>query len=107
MKRKAYKTLLVLVLTVCIALALPTLAASADNVGEFTQGENIGYIQIYSLMNLSISGCNLHAGGLAPGLTMSWDEHTVYLSGTPQSSASSRQKRLRRRASCSANHQAS
>ena len=95
MKRKAYKTLLVLVLTVCIALALPTLAASADNVGEFTQGENIGYIQIYSLMNLSISGCNLHAGGLAPGLTMSWDEHTVYLSGTPQSSASSRQKRLR------------
>ena len=86
MKRKAYKTLLVLVLTVCIALALPTLAASADNVGEFTQGENIGYIQIYSLMNLSITGCNLHAGGLAPGLTMSWDEHTVYLSGTPQSS---------------------
>ena len=84
MKKKAYKTLLVLVLTVCIAMALPALTASADNVGDFTLGENIGYIQVYSMTNLAITGCNLRSGGLAPGLTMSWDEHSVYLSGTPQ-----------------------
>ncbi len=84
MKKKAYQTLVVLMLTVCIALALPALAASADDIGNFTLGENIGYIQIYSLQSLTITGCNLHAGGIAPGLTMSWDAHSVYLSGTPQ-----------------------
>jgi hypothetical protein len=36
MKKQSFKIFLILVLTVCIAMALPGLSAAADYLGEFT-----------------------------------------------------------------------
>ena len=48
MKRSTFRLVLTLALMVCIAMALPGLSASADYVGSYSVGQNIGSVQVFS-----------------------------------------------------------
>ena len=82
MKKQTLKWMLVLVLIVCFAAALPGLSAAADNIGDLTVGEDIGTMLIYA-SPLEIESCNLTSGGLPNGLKLYWDATSVYLTGKP------------------------
>lgn len=82
MKRKTLKLLLSLTLVLCMALALPGLSAAADYVNSFEAGKDIGSIQVFS-SNLVIKSYEKYAGSLPAGLSLSWDDHGIYMAGTP------------------------
>ncbi len=82
MKKQTLKWMLVLVLIVCIAAALPGLSAAADNIGNFTVGQDIGTMLIYT-SPLTIEDCVAVSGGLPRGLKMYWDANSIYLTGQP------------------------
>ena len=42
MKNPRYRVILILALALCIAFALPGMSASAENVGSFTVGQEMG-----------------------------------------------------------------
>lgn len=85
MKKTIFKTLLILTLCFCVAMALPGLSAAAENIGSFTAGEGIGTIQIYN-SSLEVTDCVLSSGGLPRGMSATWDAAGVYVSGTPETS---------------------
>ena len=87
MKKHSFQIFLILVLSVCIAMALPGLSAAADYLGEFTEGESIGTVKFYS-SSLPITDVALSSGGLPRGVQPTWNEDGVYLTGTPKTSGS-------------------
>ena len=82
MKRQTLKWVLAMALIVCVAAALPGLSAAADNLGEFTVGQDIGTLLVYA-SPLEIESCSLSSGGLPAGLKPYWDAANVYLTGQP------------------------
>ncbi len=82
MKKQTWKWMLVLVLIVCFAAALPGLSAAADNIGDLIVGQDIGTMLIYA-SPLEIESCSLVSGGLPNGLKLYWDATSVYLTGKP------------------------
>lgn len=87
MKRQTWKILMIAILSVCIAMALPGLSALAANLGEFTEGESIGTVKFYS-STLPITDVELSSGGLPRGVQPTWNEDGVYLTGTPKTTGS-------------------
>ena len=87
MKKARDRILLTLVLTVCIALLLPGMCASAENIGVYPAGEDMGWIQFYS-SGLPIINCLLYSGNLPDGVDMYWDEDGVYVFGAPETAGS-------------------
>ena len=87
MKKARNKILLVLVLAACIALALPGMCASAENIGTYPVGEEMGWIQFYS-SGLPIINCQLYSGYLPSDVEMYWDENGVYITGIPDTAGS-------------------
>ena len=87
MKRQTLKVLMVLILSVCVAMALPGLSASAENLGEFTEGVAIGTVKFYS-STLPITDVELSSGGLPRGVQPTWNEEGVFLTGTPKTAGS-------------------
>ena len=87
MKRQALKMIMVVILSVCIAMALPGLSALAANIGEFTEGESMGTVKFYS-SSLPITGVELSSGGLPRGVQPTWNEEGVFLTGTPKTAGS-------------------
>ena len=78
---------MVLILSVCVAMALPGLSASAENLGEFTEGVAIGTVKFYS-STLPITDVELSSGGLPRGVQPTWNEEGVFLTGTPKTAGS-------------------
>lgn len=87
MKRQALKMIMVVILSVCIAMALPGLSALAANIGEFTEGESMGTIKFYS-SSLEIKNAELTSGGLPRGVQYVFNEDGVYITGTPKNAGS-------------------
>ena len=87
MKRQALKMIMVVILSVCIAMALPGLSALAANIGEFTEGESMGTVKFYS-SSLPITDVELSSGGLPRGVQPTWNEEGVFLTGTPKTAGS-------------------
>ncbi len=77
-----HRTILFLVLILCICCALPGIGASADNIGIYTIGEEMGWIQFYE-SGLPITNCVLYSGSLPANVEMYWDEYGVYITGVP------------------------
>ncbi len=87
MKKARNKIILVLVLAVCIALTLPGMCASAENIGTYPVGVEMGWIQFYE-SGLPIVGCQLYSGYLPSDVEMYWDENGVYITGVPDTAGS-------------------
>ena len=87
MKKARNKILLVLVLAACIALALPGMCASAENIGTYPVGVEMGWIQFYE-SGLPIVNCQLYSGYLPSDVEMYWDENGVYITGIPDTAGS-------------------
>ena len=87
MKKTRNRLLLIFVLTVCIALALPGMCASAENIGSFPVGEEIGWIQFYA-SGLPIVNCMPYSGALPSDVEMYWDDNGVYVTGVPETAGS-------------------
>ena len=87
MKKRTLKWAVALALIVCFAAALPGLSAAADNIGEFTVGEDIGTFLVYA-SPLEIESCSLSSGGLPNGLKLYWDATSIYLTGRPGTAGS-------------------
>lgn len=87
MKRQALKMIMVVILSACIAMALPGLSALAANIGEFTEGESMGTVKFYS-SSLPITDVELSSGGLPRGVQPTWNEEGVFLTGTPKTAGS-------------------
>ena len=83
MKKRVLKIGVILILSVCIALTLPGLSASADYLGEFTEGVSIGTVKFYS-STIPVTYVELSSGGLPRGLQPTWNEDGAYLTGTPR-----------------------
>lgn len=83
MKRQALKMIMVVILSVCIAMALPGLSAMAANIGEFTEGESMGTVKFYS-SSLPIKEVVRNEGSLPSGVQPTWNEEGVFLTGTPK-----------------------
>ena len=84
MKKTTGKTLLILTLIFCIAMALPGLSAWAENIGSFTVGKSVGTIQIHN-SSLAVTDVVLSSGGLPRGMEAQFDSAGVYITGTPGS----------------------
>ncbi len=87
MKRKTLKVLIIVIVSACIAMAFPGLSASAENLGEFTEGAAIGTVKFYS-STLPITDVELSSGGLPRGVQPTWNEEGVFLTGTPKTAGS-------------------
>ncbi len=87
MKKARNRILLVLVLAACIALALPGMCASAENIGTYPVGVEMGWIQFYE-SGLPIVNCQLYSGYLPSDVEMYWDENGVYITGIPDTAGS-------------------
>ena len=79
--------LLIFALAICIALLLPGMCASAENIGSFPVGEEIGWIQFYA-SGLPITNCMPYSGALPSDVEMYWDENGVYVTGVPDTAGS-------------------
>ncbi len=84
MKKMQNRIVLTLVLTLCIACALPGLYASAESAGTFTKGVDDIYYEFYSANGLPITGVAFLSGSLPPGVAMYWDQDRAYITGVPQ-----------------------
>jgi len=87
MKKTRKRFLIVLALALCLAFALPGMAASAENIGVYPVGEEMGWIQFYS-SRLPIVNCVLNTGSLPADVEMYWDESGVYITGVPEATGS-------------------
>lgn len=87
MKKTRNRMLLIFVLAVCVALVLPGMCASAENIGSYPVGEEMGWIQFYS-SGLPIINCMPYSGSLPYDVEMYWDENGVYLTGIPDTAGS-------------------
>ena len=82
MKRSTFRLVLTLALMVCIAMALPGLSASADYVGSYSVGQNIGSVQVFSSESKIQSYTNF-AGYLPEGVSLNWNEYGIFMTGAP------------------------
>ena len=87
MKKARNRILLILVLAACIALMLPGVCASAENIGTYPVGVEMGWIQFYA-SGLPIINCVPYSGGLPSDVEMYWDENGVYITGVPDTAGS-------------------
>lgn len=87
MKKLRERVVVTLALAMCIAFALPGLCASAENIGTYPVGEEMGWITFYE-SRLPIINCVLNSGNLPANVEMYWDENGVYLTGVPETMGS-------------------
>ncbi len=73
---------LVLALCLCVALMLPGACASADNIGTYYLGEEMGWIPFYTT-GLPIISIEKTSGGLPGDVELFWDDNNLYISGVP------------------------
>ena len=83
MKKMRKRTALMLALLLCIALALPGMTASAENIGTYPVGEEMGWIEFYR-SSLPIESCILSSGYLPAGVQVIAEEYAVYITGIPE-----------------------
>ena len=83
MKEIRKRTALILALMLCVVLALPSMTASAENIGTYPVGEEMGWIQFYS-SSLPIESCILSSGYLPAGVQVIAEEYGVYITGIPE-----------------------
>ncbi|MBQ6927935.1 MAG: hypothetical protein IJQ36_06445 [Oscillospiraceae bacterium] len=77
------RTALMLALLLCVALALPGMTASAENIGTYPVGEEMGWIEFYR-SSLPIESCILSSGYLPAGVQVIAEEYAVYITGIPE-----------------------
>ena len=87
MKKLRERVVVTLALALCIAFVLPGLCASAENIGTYPVGEEMGWITFYE-SRLPIINCVLNSGYLPSNVEMYWDENGVYLTGVPETMGS-------------------
>ena len=87
MKKLRERVVVTLALALCIAFVLPGLCASAENIGTYPVGEEMGWITFYE-SRLPIINCVLNSGNLPANVEMYWDENGVYLTGVPETMGS-------------------
>ena len=87
MKKLRERVVVTLALAMCIAFVLPGLCASAENIGTYPVGEEMGWITFYE-SRLPIINCVLNSGNLPANVEMYWDENGVYLTGVPETMGS-------------------
>ena len=63
MKKERNRILLILALALCFALVLPGVCASAENIGSYPVGVEMGWIQFYA-SGLPIINCVPYSGAL-------------------------------------------
>ncbi len=74
---------LILALCLCVAVLLPGMCASAENIGtNYHVGEEMGWIQFYST-RLPIVSIEQTSGYLPTGVEMQWDDYGLYITGVP------------------------
>ena len=83
MKKMRKRTALMLALLLCITLALPGMTASAENIGTYPVGEEMGWIEFYR-SSLPIESCILSSGYLPAGVQVIAEEYAVYITGIPE-----------------------
>ncbi len=83
MKKTRKRILIVLVLTLCFACALPAVCASAEFAGTYTKNVDDIYYEFYTSRGLPIQGVAFLSGSLPPGVAMYWDEDRAYITGVP------------------------
>lgn len=83
MKKMRKRTALMLALLLCVALALPGMTASAENIGTYPVGEEMGWIEFYR-SSLPIESCILSSGYLPAGVQVIAEEYAVYITGIPE-----------------------
>lgn len=87
MKKARDRILLVLVLAACIAFALPGMCASAENIGTYPVGVEMGWIQFYQ-SGLPIVGLQLYSGYLPSDVEVQADGYGLYITGVPDTPGS-------------------
>lgn len=87
MKKARNRILLVLVLAACIALALPGMCASAENIGTYPVGVEMGWIQFYE-SGLPIVDFQLYSGYLPSDVEVQSDGYGLYITGIPDTAGS-------------------
>ena len=87
MKKARNRILLVLVLAACIALALPGMCASAENIGSYPVGVEMGWIQFYE-SGLPIVDFQLYSGYLPSDVEVQSDGYGLYITGVPDTAGS-------------------
>ena len=87
MKKERNRILLILALALCFALVLPGMCASAENIGSYPVGVEMGWIQFYA-SGLPIINCVPYSGALPSDVEMYWDENGVYITGVPDTAGS-------------------
>lgn len=87
MKTMRKRIAFVLVLMMCVALALPGMTASAENIGTYPVGQEMGWIEFYS-SPLPIESCILSSGYLPNGVQVIAEDNGVYITGIPETTGS-------------------
>ena len=87
MKKARNRILLVLVLAACIALVLPGMCASAENIGSYPVGVEMGWIQFYE-SGLPIVDFQLYSGYLPSDVEVQSDGYGLYITGVPDTAGS-------------------
>ena len=83
MKTRQNRILLILALTLCLALLLPSVGAAAVYVDTYTMDRDDIYYEFYQ-SNLPILGVRLASGRLPYGVAMYWEDNKAYITGVPQ-----------------------
>ena len=87
MKNMRKRILLIVALALCMALLLPGMCAWAENIGTYTVGVEMGWIQFYS-SPLPIESCVISSGALPPGVQVFAEDYGVYITGIPETTGS-------------------
>ena len=87
MKTMRKRIAFVLALMMCVALALPGMTASAENIGTYPVGQEMGWIEFYS-SPLPIESCILSSGYLPNGVQVIAEDNGVYITGIPETTGS-------------------
>lgn len=87
MKTMRKRLPLILALILCVALALPGMTASAENIGTYPVGQEMGWIEFYS-SPLPIESCTLSSGYLPAGVQVIAEDNGVYITGVPETTGS-------------------
>ena len=78
MKKARNRILLILVMAACVALMLPGVCASAENIGTYPVGVEMGWIQFYE-SGLPIINCVPYSGGLPSDVEMCTSGRCAYV----------------------------
>lgn len=84
MKNMTKRITLILALALCLALLLPGMSASAEYIGEYPIGDEIGWVCFYET-SLPIESCFPSGGSLPAGVELYAEEYGLYLTGVPES----------------------